>query len=1121
MLNRSAPPPTPGQQKVAGMLGHPTVPVHDEPPPQPPAQHVVAGGGGDFAPKPPPYHPQVPAHDLPPLRDARQSARRPYQGVIGPGRSTITPAQQISLAHQTGMDKQPVVQRRIAAYLKNIPSQPEFVHEAAQAHEAGVLPTSAIARILQASHNDPGVLQSFPNTGRTDVDPAIQQAYIGMAHQRGVEVPPNATTADVFKAAFGPKPSHPHGLLGGILAGAESLPRDIALTPLYTAQAGYALGAESNRVGAGKLLTDFAGQQVNFFKGLGSAQQWEQHPWQNFLGAASVGHLAGGVAGKLAGTELAPRQFAATRFETEAGAPTIDRGTYSKNLYERGGQKLRDLVTQKAPALQFGKRSVDLQASALKTQARSASQTIGNQASRERAAIAEPVQQAFSDLGRKRGKQAEAILRTHAMGLPGEELTPKQQTYLDAARTAESQSAGILRQLNVLGAYSKFRRDYHPLATTLAERGDPEAQAFLEADAKLEQAHRDKADTAGAQDAAKKALADFAIKHDVGGGAMPFRVPLESTTPLRDRLPGARKGVGAQTSRTQHYTGARFASGDFNVSHQGFLQGVMEPGRIEQVYRTYNHISDPKNGITVRAVPGQEIPENMVLQEVHPGEPHGHVQDEAVKPLQSLRSTLDDQATHVPDNGKEYRLWPRPVANLMMDRISEAGGKLQGVRTGNKILRNVQLYSRWAYPITNTLDNATRAAIMEGTGPLSGIRGRKGSGYEVPPEVAGHGVAATNLDKATLGPISKLYTEPIRKASIAGEDWTRRSLYLKNAVPAARRFGDPKQVLARWAKHDFASEAERLAARDAIDRMNRVLGDFGAMSRHVAVDFAFPYNTWPRFVAKNMTTTLPLYYPGRTLGVYRLGAYGQQAQNQLGTLSPSLQGIVPVGGPDQKKLVAQTSYPLAYGTLGSMLMPSYHGMLRPAGALSYASPFITQPLMGLTGLDPATGRILLNERGEGILASDSTHAASTTPLRDWLRLVASQTASQLPLLRAVGGQNPNAPDTSIPLPLVPGAQQTLPQRASGPSRFQTPLWMALLNTAQPFRLRYLDLPGEAQHGDVIYGQKLVAQTRAEAKAKAAAMVRSEAAREHVDPSKPSAKLYAIQARVAAEMARNP
>lgn len=1118
MLNRSAPPPpTPAQQKVASLLGHPApphVPVHDTPPPQPRVTGV--GGGGEFAPKPPPYHPQVPVHDVPPLQDARRTARRPYQGVIGPGRSTLPPAEQIRFAHSAGTDKQPGVQRRISGYLSHITSRPEFVQESAAAHEAGFFPSNIVDRVVAASKKDPGVLASFPNTGRTDVDPAIARAYEGIARRRGVDLPANPTTAEVFAAAFGPKPHH------SITDIATNLPRDFALTPLYAAQGGYALGAEARQKGLGAALTDFAGQQVNFAKGLTSLQSWEEHPWQNTLGVASLGHAAGDVGGRVVGAELTPRQFAATRYKTEAGAPTIDRGTYSRNLFEQGGQRLRDLATKKAPAITIGKRSVDLQGSALKTTARSAAQTISNQSAKERAAIAAPVQQAYENLGRKRGKQATDVLSNEGLGFkPGEPRTPQQEAYGAAARTAEGQSAGILRELKVLGAYSKFRRDYHPLATTRAAAGDPTAQAFLDADTRLEEATANKKGVKKAQVAAKQALADFAIKHEANAGPVPFRVPFKSSTPLRDRLPGSKTGVGARSSRTKHYTGARFASGDYAPpTHEDFMRGIAEPSHIENLYRTYNHISDPENGIAVRAVPGKEIPENMVLQRVTGSKkiPPGDVRD-AVRPLNSLAKTLDDQASHVPDNGKEYRLWPRPVANMMMERIAETSGPKAAVRGVNRVLRGVQLYSRWAYPITNTLDNAVRASLMEGTGPASYVRGRKGSGYDVPPEVAGHGVAATNLDKTRLGPVSRFYTEPIRKASIAGEDATRRALYLKNAVPAARRFGETKQVLARWANHDFHSEAERLAAREAIDKTNRVLGDFGSMARSAAVDFAFPYNTWPRFVAKNMTTTLPLYYPGRTLGVYRLGAYGQQAQNQLGTLTPSLQGIVPLAGQDQKKLVAQTAYPLAYGTLGSMLMPSYRGTLNPAGAFSYASPFLTQPYAALTGRDMATGRILTNERGEGILSSDRTHPSSTTPLRDWLRMEAAQGLSQFPLMRAIGGQQPNAPDTSIPLP-IHGAQQQLPTSAASVSKYQTPLWMALLNTAQPFRLRYLDLPGEAQHGDVIYGQRLAAQSKAEAKAKAVQMIRDEAHREGVDPNKPSMKLYAIQAKVASQLARS-
>jgi hypothetical protein len=1070
---------------------------------------------------PPAYHPQVAAHDLPPTRDARQA---PYAGVIGPGRSNITPEQQVSLAKQTGLVNKPAVQHRISDYLKAIPhqNQPQFTNEAAKVEQAGFLPSDAIPRIMEASRHDPGVMADFPNTGRTDILPALRQAYIAQAKAKGASLPDNPTTAQIYQADYGPKQHH------SLLDIATNLPRDLALTPLYAAQGGFALGADMRQHGIAHAAEDFAGQQVAFGRNLlqHPVASFEAHPFQSALGIASLGHGAGtvldrtGAAGALGiGGELAPRQFSATRFATEGGTPLIDRGTYSSNPWERGGQKLRDLATKKAPAVTVGGRGFDLQGSALSTTARSASATLANQAAKQRADIARPVQEAYHNLGRGRGKQATAILGNEALGMPGGVRAPmeaKHQAYNDAARTAEGQSAGILQNLNLLGDYSKYRRDYHPLATKLAAQGDKTAENFLAADKALEEAHNNKADLAEPMANAKKALTALVAKHSAAGGEAPYRVPFASSTPVRDRLPGIKRGVGLKSSRFKHYTGARYASGDFAPpTHEAFIRGIEEPSQIENLARQYNHISNPENGIAVHAVPGKPIPENMVLQRVTGAHSLEHPQ-EAVKPLQSLASTLDDQATHVPTDGAEYRLWPRPVANEMLGRIAETGGPKKTVRSINSAIRHVQLYSRLAYPFTNTLDNATRATLLEGVGPASYLRSRRNSGYATPPEVGGHGVAAMNLGRVSARNPVRGYTELVRRASVSGEDATRRSVYLKNAVPAARKFGETKAVLARWAAHDFHSEAERLAAHNAIDKTNRVLGDFGAMSRHIAVDAAFPYNMWPRFVAKNMTTTLPLYYPGRTLGVYRMGQYGQQAQNQMGTLSPALQGIVPVAGNEKKQLVAQTSYPLAYGTLGSMLMPSYHGTLQPRGVLSYSSPIISQGLGALTGHDLATDRMFTNAKGEGILASDRTHPASPTPLSDWLRMEAAQAVNQFPLARAFGAQNPNASDTSIPLP---GLSQSSPPPPGGAGRFATPLWMALLNTAQPFRLSYQNLPALAQKGDTIYAQNLSKQAATEAKAREESAVAAAAAKAHVKPG--TMAYYAIAARVAGQMASSP
>jgi hypothetical protein len=257
-----------------------------------------------------------------------------------------------------------------------------------------------------------------------------------------------------------------------------------------------------------------------------------------------------------------------------------------------------------------------------------------------------------------------------------------------------------------------------------------------------------------------------------------------------------------------------------------------------------------------------------------------------------------------------------------------------------------------------------------------------------------------------------------------------------------------------------------MAATQAMERTNRVQGDFPSMGSNPIFDFLAPYNRWPRFVVGNTLKTLPLHYPLQALAMQRLGAYGQQYQNQLGLLSPSLQGLVDLGGPSTKALTAQTSYPLAMATLGGLVQPTGVGeSLSGRGIMQYLSPWVRTPLGLMAGQDPVSGH-----------AFKSATGAPVNGLSDF-RLDLAQMLDQAPALRTFFQRGAHPSDASVPLP---GLNQNVLSAHPSPtaaSHIPIPLWMSALNTLTPFRLGYMNLPQQEIHDVMALKTKMVGDLR--------------------------------------------
>lgn len=564
--------------------------------------------------------------------------------------------------------------------------------------------------------------------------------------------------------------------------------------------------------------------------------------------------------------------------------------------------------------------------------------------------------------------------------------------------------------------------------------------------------------------------------------AMPFPPPPAANAPLRVDLPkldnpeaalGQSGGAGAklQGEVTHAYGAKRFQSGDYAPpTTKTVLADLKGRARAAGTIDLLRRVEDPKNGLSLEVVPLQDVPEGFTLYKVH-GE--GITTE---RPGDAVLKNVMHGTRQVPRDAENYRLVPTTVVRQLEQQARDANRdslwRQRSLQLG-KIQRNVQLYSRLSYPLTNTGDNALRGSLFAGVGPASYWRAAHPDDWKVPPGIGGHGTAATHLDELDRSNPLSAYTRGVRHLAVGGEDLTRRSIYLKSAVPAAKRFGDPQQVLARWAQGEFHSDAERLASKAAGEQANRILGDFAAMGSNPLLDALAPYNRWPRFVVGNTLKTLPLHHPAQLLALAQMGKYGQQAQNQLGLLSPGSQGLAPLAGDPTHALTAQTSYPLAFATLGSMLAPTgVGGSLSGRGVASYISPYIRVPLGLLTGQDPVTGHAFKSQTGASVNGLSS------------LRLDVAQILNQVPPLRALFQRGAHPADTSIPLPGL--TQEKLRSGTGGfqAQRYPTPLWMSLLNTVQPFRLGYTDLQGQSLQDLLALKAALLADLRRQARARA-------------------------------------
>jgi hypothetical protein len=547
-------------------------------------------------------------------------------------------------------------------------------------------------------------------------------------------------------------------------------------------------------------------------------------------------------------------------------------------------------------------------------------------------------------------------------------------------------------------------------------------------------------------------------------GADPFRVGKEKPkVKSQFNYPGRAVRANANIpiagiGKTRTF-GDQLRSGNFEQNNRTFERQLFEPNTRADARRFVSEIGNPDSGTGAypaengRSLTDVEKANYTLLNRDNlrtaPKNANDTINASAAtnKEAEIVRASRDlSQAweqpglDRVPDHG-DFVLVPNPVKAQVDSQVARVrpGSAAHRFEQGTHAFKTGVLMTRPTYPLSNLVQGVGQGAIV-GTGPLSWMRAIRGTlptlpGTEDAGFIArefGHSASQTArgfldegrpiraLAQATIGN----YVKGIRYASIAVDNVARKATANKLAVGEAKK-------LAGWGKFhstfgrvnnelidliqkmaDGDTPETRAAAERVIKGMNEVQGDYGAMRSNVALDFAIPFHRWTRFITKLTLKTLPLKYPGRTLGIYQLGQLGQQGANQQGVLPQYLQEPLNIAGSATNRLTASSARINSLASLGTTFEPTTTGGLDYNGAISQLSPYFSIGYGAVSGKNLQTGTALKNAEGKPI-----------TSLADRARFLGNQVTGFVPPLGALAGGATGKPATSIPLP---GLVQHLP-----------------------------------------------------------------------------------------------
>lgn len=323
------------------------------------------------------------------------------------------------------------------------------------------------------------------------------------------------------------------------------------------------------------------------------------------------------------------------------------------------------------------------------------------------------------------------------------------------------------------------------------------------------------------------------------------------------------------------------------------------------------------------------------------------------------------------------------------------------------------LMARPAWLVSNFAGNTIQAATG-GAGIASFARAAMSKYDDVTPErLKNVGLFRNDVARPASSVIGAhslgLFGDRVANANVAFENYTRKALYLRHALPEARRAADAEnkrlgagfkrtneQVMAHLKELGVKEDA----APKIVKVVNRWLGDFSRAKNTPLLDLVSPFHRWFTFIAK-LVATMPVRTPGRALLLQRIGALGINEQNQQfgGFVPNSMAGAIEMPG----GLFKSTQALNPYATVFQLLDPADESSTRPGGIgygglASALNPAIT------AATEFSTGKSIHNDLGD----LKDAEGRPTGPFN--LGVLAHEVENAVPLMSALQGYN--SADTS-------------------------------------------------------------------------------------------------------------
>jgi hypothetical protein len=253
----------------------------------------------------------------------------------------------------------------------------------------------------------------------------VTPRLVAMAEAKKNAIPANASATDLYRAAYGPH----HEASWSSLLDPAVWAKDIALTPLYTAQGGFALGAATAEAAKGNTepLKEAGRQFVKPVTSRAAAKEFiTTHPFQALTAGAGILKGAGALEGRVRGLTPETRSVPLPALgETESGVPTLNRGSLSANANTRRLQNLRDTTTSS---------SRKLSELAQQREARRIQHAESQAARREANDIVRPVVEARRGVSKK---EQESLLYNQGVGA----RTPEESARFYAGQEGDAAAA--------------------------------------------------------------------------------------------------------------------------------------------------------------------------------------------------------------------------------------------------------------------------------------------------------------------------------------------------------------------------------------------------------------------------------------------------------------------------------------------------------------------------------------------------------------------------------------------------------------------------------------------------------------------------------------------------------